>query len=71
MRSKHPNQTVDVAGGLWMHHLLILALWLAPNGGCCNTLGVCHQLNNEFELKHGKLGGDEYVKAESINRSPT
>ena len=37
----------------------------------CNTLGVCHQLNNEFELKHGKLGGDEYVKAESINRSPT
>jgi len=40
-------------------------------GEGCNTPGVCHQLNNEFELKHGKLGGDEYVKAESINRSPT
>jgi hypothetical protein len=36
-----------------------------------NTQGVCHQLSNEFELKHGKLGGDEDIKAKSINMSPT
>jgi hypothetical protein len=36
-----------------------------------NTLGVCHQLSNEFELKHGRLSGDEDVKAKCMKMSPT
>jgi hypothetical protein len=39
-------------------------------GEGCNTPGVCHKSRNEFELKHGKLGGED-VKAESINMSLT
>ena len=31
----------------------------------CNTTGVCHQLSNGFELKHGMLSGDEGVKIKS------
>jgi len=34
-----------------------------------NTLGVCHQLSNGFELKHGMLSGDEGVKIKSIRVS--
>ena len=29
------------------------------DGGVCNILGVCHQLNNGIELKHDMLSGDE------------
>jgi len=36
---------------------------------CCNTLGVCHQLSNGFELKHGMLSGDEGVKIKSTRVS--
>ena len=35
----------------------------------CNTLGVCHQLSNGFELKHGMLSGDEGVKIKSTRVS--
>ena len=35
----------------------------------CNTLGVCHQLSNGFELKHDKLSGDEGVKIKSTRVS--
>jgi hypothetical protein len=28
----------------------------------CNTPGVCHQLSSGFELKHGRLSGDDDVK---------
>ena len=37
--------------------------------GCCNTPGVCHQLSNGFELKHGMLSGDEGVKIKSTSVS--
>ena len=37
--------------------------------GSCNTLGVCHQLSNGFELKHGMLSGDEGVKIKSTRVS--
>ena len=36
----------------------------------CNTLGVCHQLRNGFELEHGILSDDEYVKVQPIETSP-
>ena len=36
----------------------------------CNTLGVCHQLSNGFELKHGILSDDEDVKVKPIETSP-
>ena len=39
------------------------------NGEGCNTLGVCHQLSNEFELKHDVLSGDEGVKIKSTRVS--
>ena len=29
--------------------------------GPCNTPGVCHQLSNRFELKHGILSDDEDI----------
>ena len=35
----------------------------------CNTPGVCHQLSNGFELKHGMLSGDEGVKIKSTRVS--
>ena len=35
----------------------------------CNTPGVCHQLSNGFELKHGMLSGDEGVKIKSTSVS--
>ena len=35
-----------------------------------NTLGVCHQLSNGFELKHGMLSGDEDVKVKPMEMSP-
>ena len=35
----------------------------------CNTLGVCHQLSNGFELKHDMLSGDEGVKIKSTRVS--
>ena len=34
-------------------------------GEGCNTLGVCHQLSNGFELKHEMLSGDDGVKITS------
>ena len=34
-----------------------------------NTLGVCHQLNNGFELKYDMLSGDEGVKIKSTRVS--
>ena len=34
-----------------------------------NTPGVCHQLSNGFELKHGMLSGDEGVKIKSTRVS--
>jgi hypothetical protein len=36
----------------------------------CNTRGVCHQLSSGFELKHGRLSGDEDVKVKPIETSP-
>ena len=36
----------------------------------CNTLDVCHQLSNGFELKHGILSDDEDVKVKPIETSP-
>ena len=38
-------------------------------GEGCNTLGVCHQLSNGFELQHDMLSGDEGVKIKSIRMS--
>ena len=35
----------------------------------CNTPGVCHQLSNGFELKHGMLSGNEGVKIKSTRVS--
>ena len=35
--------------------------------GDCNTPGVCHQLSNGFELKHGILSDDEDVKVNLWN----
>ena len=35
----------------------------------CNTPGVCHQLSNGFELKHGMLSSDEGVKIKSTRVS--
>ena len=37
---------------------------------CCNTLGICHQLSNGFELKHGMLSDDENVKVKPMEMSP-
>ena len=34
-----------------------------------NTLGVCHQLSNGFELKHDMSSGDEGVKIKSTRVS--
>jgi hypothetical protein len=36
----------------------------------CNTRGVCHQLSSGFELKHGRLSGDEDVKVKPMETSP-
>jgi hypothetical protein len=36
----------------------------------CNTPGVCHQLSNEFELKHDRLSGAEDVKVKLMDMSP-
>ena len=36
----------------------------------CNTPGVCHQLSNGFELKHGILSDDEDVKVKPMEMSP-
>ena len=36
----------------------------------CNTLGVCHQLSNGFELKHGMLRGDRDVRSTYENEPP-
>ena len=38
-------------------------------GESCNTLGVCHQLSNGFELKHDMLSGDEGGKIKSTRVS--
>ena len=38
--------------------------------GFCNTLGVCRQLSNGFELKHDMLSGDEDVKVKPMEMSP-
>ena len=35
-----------------------------------NTLGVCHQWSNGFELKHGILSDDENVKVKPMEISP-
>jgi hypothetical protein len=40
-------------------------------GTCCNTPGVCHQLSSGFELKHGKLSGDEDAKVKPMEMSLT
>ena len=39
-------------------------------GEGCNTPGVCHQLSNGFELKHGILSDDEDVKVKPMEMSP-
>ena len=39
-------------------------------GEGCNTLGVCHQLSNGFELKQGMLSDDEDVKVKHLEMSP-
>ena len=44
--------------------------FLAKKIGYCNTSGVCHQLSNGFELKHGILSDDEDVKVKPIETSP-
>ena len=36
----------------------------------CNTPGVCHQLSNGFELKHGILSDGEDAKVQPIEMSP-
>jgi hypothetical protein len=36
----------------------------------CNTLGVCHSLSSGFELRHGRLSGDEDVKVKPMETSP-
>jgi hypothetical protein len=36
----------------------------------CNTRGVCHQLSGGFDLKHGRLSGDEDVKVKPMEASP-
>ena len=36
----------------------------------CNTLGVCHQLSNGFELEHDILSDDENVKVKPMEMSP-
>ena len=41
----------------------------SPSQGIYNTPGVCHQLSNGFELKHGMLSGDEGVKIKSTRVS--
>ena len=38
-------------------------------GEGCNTLSVCHQLSNGFELKHDMLSGDDGVKINSTRAS--
>jgi hypothetical protein len=37
--------------------------------GACNTQGVCHQLSSGFELKHGRLSGNEDVKVKPMEAS--
>jgi hypothetical protein len=36
----------------------------------CNTPGVCYPLSSGFELKHGRLSGDEDVKVKPMETSP-
>ena len=36
----------------------------------CNTLGVCHQLSNGFELNHDMFSGDGDVKVKPMVMSP-
>ena len=62
--------TICVRGLLGAEELLALVepperVYLAV----CNTLGVCHQLSNGFELKHGILSNDEDVKVKPMERS--
>jgi hypothetical protein len=38
--------------------------------GCCNTLGVCYPLSSGFELKYGRVSGDEDVKVKPMEMSP-
>ena len=49
--------------------LLDAPAWMATTstiyGTLCNTLGVCHQLSNGFELKNDMSGGNEGVKIKS------
>jgi hypothetical protein len=40
------------------------------DSGKCNTPGVYHQLSSGFELKHGRLSGDEDVKVKPMEMSP-
>ena len=42
----------------------------AHEDASCNTPGVCHQLSNGFELKHGILSDDEDAKVQPIEMSP-
>ena len=63
-------------------HTLSIGLGLGRRwgtGGCgephslrpgYNTPGVCHQLSNGFELKHGILSDDEGVKVKPMEMSP-
>jgi hypothetical protein len=36
----------------------------------CTTPGVCYPLCSGFELKHGRLSGDEDVKVKPMEMSP-
>ena len=56
----------------WVHdglEPLVLRMIRVTHDYYCNTLGVCHQLSNGFELKHDMLSGDEGVKIKSTRVS--
>jgi hypothetical protein len=42
-----------------VHRTLLSASDAYVSERLCNTLGVCHQLSNGFELKHDRLSGDD------------
>ena len=50
---------------LYLHRSLSQFDPRAHDGRFCNTLGVCHQLSNGFELKHDMSSGNEGVKIKS------
>jgi hypothetical protein len=57
-------------GGISPHTSINISLSILSVLATCNTLGVCHQLNSGFELKHDMLSGDEGVKFKPVKMSP-